>query len=125
MKLKTFLTIAAVLAMAFGLVFLAAPARMLTQYGMIATPVSVILTRFLGATLADIGLVLFLARGVTEEPARSGIVWGSLIGAVLGLIVAIHGQRVGAVNRLGWSSVGIYAFLTLGYAYFAVGGRKG
>jgi hypothetical protein len=40
---------------------------------------------------------------------------------VLGLLVAIHGQRVGVVNALGWSSVAVYTFLLLGYAYFVFG----
>jgi len=118
MKLETFLTIAAVIAIVFGLAFVAVPALMLTQYGIVATPALVIMARFFGATLLNLGLVLFLARRVTEPAIRLGIARGSLIGAVVGLLVAIHGQRIGAVNALGWSSVAIYVLLTLGYAYF-------
>jgi hypothetical protein len=121
MKLETFLTIAAVIAIAFGLAFFVSPARVLTQYGIVANVAVVIMARFFGATLLNIGFVLFLVRHVTEPAIRRGIVRGSLIGAVIGLIVAIHGQRIGAVNALGWSSVAIYGLLTLGYAYFAFG----
>jgi hypothetical protein len=121
MKLETFLTIAAIIAIAFGLGFVAAPALMITQYGIAASPGTTIMARFFGATLLNLGLVLFLARRVIEPSTRTGIVRGSLIGAVLGLLVAIHGQRIGAVNALGWSSVAVYAFLVLGYAYFAFG----
>jgi exosortase/archaeosortase len=121
MKLKSFLSIAGTLAVVFGLGFAGFPARTLTLYGVVATPGTTILARFLGATLLDIGFVLLLVRGVTEQPARRGVVWGSLAGAVLGLLVAVHGQRIGAVNAFGWSSVAIYAMLTLGYAYFAFG----
>jgi hypothetical protein len=119
MKLETFLTIAAVIAIVFGLGFLAAPALMLTQYGIVASPGTVIMARFFGAVLLNLGFVLFLARRVSEPVTRTGIVRGSLIGALLGLLVAIHGQRVGAVNALGWSTVAVYTFLLLGYAYFA------
>jgi hypothetical protein len=121
MKLQTFLTIAAAIAIVFGLVFLLAPARALAQYGIVATPGTVIMARFFAATLLNLGFLLLFARRVADSPTRMGIVRGSLIGAVLGLLVAIHGQRVGAVNALGWSSVAIYALLTLGYAYFAFG----
>ena len=121
MKLETFLAIASILAIAFGLGFVAVPALMLTQYGIIASPGSAIMARFFGAALLNLGLVLFLARHVIEPVTRTGIVRGSLIGAILGLLVAIHGQRIGAVNALGWSSVAVYAFLVLGYAYFAFG----
>jgi hypothetical protein len=124
MKLETFLTIAAVIAIAFGLAFFVAPARVLTQYGIAADTAVVIMSRFFGATLLNIGFVLFLARRVTEPAIRMGIVRGSLIGAMIGLIVAIHGQRIGAVNSLGWSSVVIYGLLTLGYAYFAFGDQE-
>ena len=123
MKLETFLTIAAVIAIAFGLGFVAAPAVMLTQYGIVASPGTSIMARFFGAALLNLGLVLFLVRRVIEPSTRIGIVHGSLIGAVVGLLVAIHGQRVGAVNALGWSSVAVYAFLLAGYAYFAFGHR--
>jgi nitrate reductase gamma subunit len=119
MKLEKFLTIAAVIAIAFGLAFFVAPARMLTQYGIGASAAVVIMTRFFAATLLNIGFVLFLTRRATEPAIRMGIVRGSLMGAVLGLIVAIHGQQIRAVNALGWSSVAIYGLLTLGYAYFA------
>ena len=121
MKLETFLTIAAVIAIAFGLAFVAAPARVLTQYGIAVNPGVAIMGRFFGATLLNMGLVLLFARRVSEPAIRMGIVRGSLIGAIVGLLVAVHGQRIGAVNALGWSSVAIYAFLTLGYAYFAFG----
>jgi hypothetical protein len=121
MKLETFLTIAALIAIAFGLGFVAAPALMLTQYGIVATPGTAIMARFFGAVLLNLGFVLFLARRVIEPVTRTGIVRGSLIGALLGLLVAIHGQMNGAVNALGWSTVAVYAFLVLGYAYFAFG----
>jgi hypothetical protein len=124
MKLETFLTIAAVIAIVFGLAFFVAPAGMLTQYGIPASVAVVLMARFFGATLINLGFVLFLARRVSEPAIRLGIARGSLIGAVIGLIVAIHGQRIGAVNSLGWSSVAIYGLLTLGYAYFAFGDGK-
>ena len=121
MKLETFLTIAAIIAIAFGLGFAAVPALMLTQYGIIANPGTAIMARFFGAVLLNLGFVLFLARRVSEPVTRIAIVRGSLIGALLGLLVAIHGQTNGAVNALGWSTVAVYAFLVLGYAYFAFG----
>src|SRR3569623_906820 len=121
MTLAPFLTIAAILAIAFGLGFVAVPASMLSQYGIVASPGTTIMSRFFGATLLNLGLVLFFARRVTAPATRKGIVLGSLIGAVLGLLVAIHGQRLGVVKALGWSTVAVYTFLLLGYAFFAFG----
>ncbi|HEY8793334.1 MAG TPA: hypothetical protein VIM15_00200 [Gemmatimonadaceae bacterium] len=124
MKLGTFITIAAVIAIAFGVSFAVAPALMLTLYGIPSHPGTTILARFFGATLFNLGLVVFSLRNVLEPARHMGFVRASLIGTFLGLLVAIHGQRTGAVNALGWSSVAIYALLSLGYAYFALGNRQ-
>ncbi len=121
MKLGTFLTIAAVIAIGFGVSFAVAPARMLTLYGIHAYPGTVILARFFGATLFSLGLVVFSLRNVLDPARHIGFVRASLLGTFVGLLVAVHGQRTGAVNALGWSSVAIYALLSIGYAYFALG----
>jgi hypothetical protein len=110
-----------VIAIAFGLAFVVAPARMLTEYGVAARVSTVIMSRFFGAALLNLGLVLFLARRVTDGVARMAIVRGSLVGAIVGLVIAIRGQQIGVFNSLGWSSVAIYGLLTLGYAYFSLG----
>ena len=121
MKLGTFLTIASVVAIIFGLSFAAVPAQMLVLYGIASHPGSTILARFFGATLFSLGLVVFSLRNALDPVRHMGFVRASLVGTFLGLLVAIHGQRTAAVNALGWSSVVIYALLSLGYAYFAFG----
>jgi hypothetical protein len=121
MKLGTFLTIASVVAIVFGLSFAAVPAQMLMVYGIASHPGSTILGRFFGATLFSLGLVVFSLRNALDPVRHMGFVRASLVGTFLGLLVAIHGQRTGAVNALGWSSVVIYALLSLGYAYYAFG----
>jgi hypothetical protein len=121
MKLGTFLTIASAVAILFGLSFAVVPTQMLVVYGIASHPGSTILARFFGATLFSLGLVVFSLRNVLDPVRHMGFVRASLVGTFLGLLVAIHGQRTGAVNALGWSSVAIYALLSLGYAYFAFG----
>lgn len=124
MKLSTFLTIASILAIAFGLAFTAQPALMLTQYGLVADPASAIMSRFFGATLLTLGLVILLARSVTDAYARRAMVQGLLVGSVISLAVAVFAQVRGVINAFGWSTVVIYGLLTLGYAYFALADRK-
>jgi hypothetical protein len=124
MKLGTFLTIAAVLAIVFGVSFTVAPARSLTLYGIHAYSGTVIISRFFGATLFNLGLVVFSLRNSLDPATHVGFVRASLLGAFLGLLIAIHGQRTGAVNSLGWSSVIIYLLLSIGYAYFALGSSR-
>lgn len=119
MKLNTFLTIAALLAIVFGLSFLFVPAATLAPYGVTTDPTGIYMARYFGAALIQVGLVIFLARNVGDRTAQRAIVLGSLIGVLAGLGVALAAQFSGAVNALGWSTVAIYLFLVVGYGYFA------
>jgi hypothetical protein len=118
MKLSTFLSIAGLLALAFGLSFLFAPAATLTPYGVTTDATGIYMARYFGAALIQLGLVIFLARQVADPATQRAIVLGSCIGSLAGLGVALSAQLTRAVNALGWSTVAIYLFLLLGYGYF-------
>jgi len=124
MKLSALLTIASLLAIAFGVAFAAEPALMLAQYGLAINPASAIMSRFFGATLLTLGIVIFLARSVTDAYARRAIVLGLFVGSAISLAVAVFAQVRGVINAFGWSTVVIYGLLTLAYAYFALGERR-
>jgi hypothetical protein len=46
------------------------------------------------------------------------IVVGYGTGTAIGFIVALLAQLSGVMNAFGWSAVGIYLLLALGYGYF-------
>ena len=46
------------------------------------------------------------------------IVVGYGTGTTIGFIVALLAQLSGVMNAFGWSAVGIYLLLALGYGYF-------
>jgi hypothetical protein len=121
MRLSTLLLIAGLLALVFGLGFLLAPRPMLTLYEMPIDPSVVLMSRFFGAALVQVGLVLYLIRDVGDLRTQRGVVIGSFIGSVAGLVVALTGQFWGLVNQLGWSTVAIYGLLTLGYGSIMFG----
>jgi hypothetical protein len=118
MKLSAFLTIAGLLALAFGLSFLFAPGATLAPYGVTTDAAGIYMSRYFGTALVQLGLVIFLARRVGDPAAQRAIVLGSFVGVVAGLGVALSAQLARAVNALGWSTVGIYVLLALGYGYF-------
>jgi hypothetical protein len=120
-RLRSLLLLAGVIALAFGLGFLLAPRAMLALYGVPADPAIVLVSRFFGAALVQLGLVLYLIRDVSDLRTQRGVVIGSFLGSVAGLVVALTGQFWGVVNQFGWSSVAIYALLTLGYGSFVFG----
>jgi len=118
MKLSTFLSIVGVVAILFGIGFVAAPAEVLAQYGITADRYVVFISRFFGAALINVGLIVWLARNIVDSLGRRSIVLAGLIGDVVGLFVALQGQMNGLANALGWSTVLIYGLFALGFAYF-------
>ena len=121
MRLSTLLLIAGLLGLVFGLGFLLVPRPMLTLYGVPTDPSVVLMARFFGAALVQLGLVLYLIREVGDLRTQRGVVIGSFIGSVAGLVVALTGQFWGLVNQFGWSTVAIYGLLTLGYGSIMFG----
>jgi len=121
MRLGTLLRLAGLLALAFGLGFLFAPARVLSLYGVAADPAVVLMARFFGSALVQLGLVLYLIRDVSDPTTRRGVVLGSFLGSLAGFVVSLTAQFWGLVNTFGWSSVAIYGLLLLGYGSFVFG----
>jgi hypothetical protein len=121
MQLRTLLLIAGVIALAFGLAFLIAPQAMLRLYGIAPDPAIALMSRFFAAALLQIGAVLYLIRDVGDPRTQRGVVLGSFLGSLAGLVVALTGQFWGLVNTLGWSTVAIYGFLLVGYGSFIFG----
>lgn len=121
MPLNRLLLLGGVLALVFGIGFLLAPRPVLSLYGVEAAPAVVLMSRFFGAALVQLGLVLYLIRDVADPRTQRGVVIGSFIGSVAGLVVALTGQFWGLVNSFGWTSVAIYGLLLLGYGSFIFG----
>jgi hypothetical protein len=121
MRLGTLLRLAGLLALAFGIGFLFAPARVLSMYGVAAEPTVVLMARFFGSALVQLGLVFYLIRDVSDPTTRRGVVLGSFLGSLAGFVVSLTAQFWGLVNSFGWSSVAIYGALLLGYGSFVFG----
>lgn len=67
-------------------------------------------------------LLCWLAREAAPSAVRTAITWDLVVYDAIGLIVSLLYQLQGAMNALGWSIVGIYLFLTLGFGYFLISG---
>lgn len=121
MRFSTLLLIAGLLALGFGLGFLLVPGLVLSAYGVVTNVGGLLMSRFFGAALVQLGLVIVLVRKVRDPAAQRAIALGSFLGSAAGLLVALVGQLSAIVNTLGWSSVLIYGLLLVGYAPFAFG----
>jgi hypothetical protein len=121
MRLGTLLRIGGILGLVFGIGFLLGPRTLLPLYGVTTDPSVVLMARFFGAALAQAGLILYLVRDVADPRTQRGLVLGSFLGSLAGLVVALTAQFWGLVNALGWSTVAIYGLLLLGYGSFVFG----
>ena len=124
MRLGTLLLIGGIIALGFGIGFLLAPAAVLTLYGVPVEPPVVLMARFFGAALLQLGLVFYLIRDVSDPTTRRGVVLGSFLGSLAGLVVALTALFWGLMNSFGWSAVAIYGLLLLGYGSFVFGSPR-
>jgi len=118
MKLSTWLTIAAVVAVVFGLAFVLVTGPLLSFYGITIDKAGTLVAQLFGAALIGFAVLNWFARGVTDREARQAIVLANLASDTVGFVMALIGQLAGVANALGWSTVAIYLLLALGFAYF-------
>lgn len=117
MNLRTFLVIAAIVALAYALGLLLMPAFVLTTYGLGTSPSEILLARYFGTELLGVGIIQWLSKDVSGVGARP-VIAGGLTLNVVGAIVSLIATLGGVMNAVGWSGFLLYLLIALGYAYF-------
>lgn len=120
MTLRSFFTILAVLSFLFGIGFVLAPSQVLANYGIETSPALALVGRLFGGVLLTLSVILWLAKDFRDDAAVRAVLLGALLGDVVNLVVAAMGTLSGTSNALGWSTVVIYLYGTLGSGYFLV-----
>jgi hypothetical protein len=118
MKLTTFFAISGAIALLFGVFFLAFPDAALRQYAVPTEPHNLMQARYFGATLLQIGLVVWLARLTQDAIAIRAILIGIAVGSAIGAAISVWAGLAGLQNAMVWGSVLIYGLLLLGSVYF-------
>jgi hypothetical protein len=118
MKLRTLMVINAIAAAAFGVGFVLWPGQMLSQYGHAANAALEYLGQLVGAALIAFAVLTWSARNAPDSVARRAILLSMFIGDGIGFVVALIAQLGGVENQVGWSTVGIYLLLAIGFGYF-------
>jgi len=116
MKVTTFLTIKAIVSLAFGIALALLPVVLMGLYGVTLDPAGAFMARLVGACLIGIGLICWLGKSVADDAQRA-ITLALFIGDTVGFIVALVGQLSGLMNALGWMVVAIWLLLALGNGY--------
>ncbi len=117
MKYRTFLMIAAVVALVYALALLLVPGAMDTSYGTGPSAGEMLTDRMLGSVLLAWGLIFWMTRDMTGTSARP-IIIASLVGEAVFFVVALIGTLSGVMNATGWTAVGVAFVFALGFAYF-------
>ena len=117
MKFRTFLMIAAVVAILYALALLLVPGAMDTSYGTGPSAGEMLTDRMFGSALLGWGIIFWLSRDFTGANARPVII-GSLVGEAVFFVVALVGTLTGVMNATGWTAVVIGLVFTLAFAYF-------
>jgi len=117
MRLNNLLVVAAVIGAVFGVGFVVATGPVTAIYGITLDKAGTVVAQLFGALLIGLAVLNWFARNVTDPEARQAVVFGNLVGDVLGFVVILLGQLAGIANALGWANVAIYLLLGLGFAY--------
>lgn len=117
MTVKTFFVIIAVLALVHGVGFVLVPEQVAAGYGMATSAPTLLMSRFFGAALVGLALIFWFAREGSADFTRSVFI-ATIVGNVLGLIVAVTGTSAGTLNAMGWFAAAIYLFGAAGSGYF-------
>ena len=122
-KLGTFLAIAAVIAVLFGIGFVLAPGRIVALYGAVLTPAGEVVGRILGSSLIAIALMFWASREQQGADVLRAVLIAGLVANALDLLIMLHATVSGIVSGLGWASVLMHILLAAGFGYFAFGRR--
>ena len=118
MKIKTLLIISAIILVVFGLAFAILPGQLLELYGNPVDAPMKYLGQLFGAALIALAVLTWAARNSPDNEARRAIALALFLGHGVGFVVALIGQLGEVVNALGWFTVAIYFFISIGFGYF-------
>ncbi len=123
MKLRNWMSAAAVVTLAFGIGFVILPVTLLSFYGISTDQAGIFMSRLFGGAFVLVGLLAWLARNTTEPSTQRAFALAVFVGDAIGFIIALMNQLTGFVNALGWSTVALYLLFALGFGYFLLPGK--
>jgi len=119
MKRAYYFWVAAILALAFGLLMFFAPAFAATQFQLAGSPATATLFRVVGAVLLGVALLNFLVRNHTMSETLRAVLWANVAIHGIGFVGDLWSVQLGDIAFSG-VAVGLVAHLIvlLGGAYY-------
>ena len=118
MKLSTFFAVTGLIALLFGAFFLIFPELALQQYGVPIEAHNQMQARYFGATLLQVGLVVWLSRQTQDAISVRAILIAITVGNAFAAAISVWAGLVKLQNAMVWGSVLLYVLLLLGSVYF-------
>jgi hypothetical protein len=94
------------------------PNLLFSLYGVDLTAPGVFMTQLAGAAYLGFGVLAFQARSSASKEFRLALALALFLQDSIGAVISIYYQVTGIFNTLGWTTVGVYLFLALGYGYY-------
>jgi hypothetical protein len=120
MKLSTYATILAIVALLYGIGLLFIPAKFTENYGVTLDVAGLLMTRLFGALMTSQAILFWLNRNIpASEKSWNGILLSSVFYNVATFVIALTAVLNNVVNSMGWSTVILSAIFALASSYFA------
>lgn len=118
LNLRTFLSVNALVGIAFGVVLVAAPSFLLGMYGIPGGVGAELFARLLGAELLGLNVPTWMVRSRPEGEGAAFAIIGHAFSETLGFAVSFGAAIARVGNAMVWSVVLIYALFSAGSLYF-------
>ncbi len=118
MKFRTYMLIAAIIAVLYGLGFLFVPNTVMGLYGVKLNEPGRYVALYFGSALMGIAVTWWRVRkSKTVHDVREGVFLGGIVLSITGFVVALLDAITGPSNNFAWINPVIYAFLSIGFFY--------
>jgi len=121
---KLYVTIAAIVAILYGIGFVLIPAKLIVLYGAPSDPHAILNLQFFGSALLAWGVIVWFAKDFRDWAALRAVLIGSIVGDVVGGLINIWATIQGLLSPLAWTSTAVYALLLFGALYYLITGSR-
>jgi hypothetical protein len=118
MKFKDLMVIKAIVCLAFGILLLAVPDKLLSIFGATLSPGGIFTAREYGSSLFGNLFICWIAKDAGVSDARRAIIIGLFVYDLIAFVMTLFTVISGVLNPLGWLIVFVYLFFTVGFGYF-------
>ncbi len=120
MSFRNLMVIKALVCLAFGILLLAIPDKLLSIFGAELSDGGIFTAREYASSLFGNLFLCWFAKNAVESDARRAIIIALFVYDLIAFIMTIITVISNVLNPLAWSIVFVYLFFTLGFGYFLI-----